>query len=88
MTDIEKFKKLLEEFGIPVGYSEDSYHDKDDECYEYSIEHITKTDDGENVNKICLSAIGDRIKVKGYSDFYSIWDFDENGKFKYVGMWE
>lgn len=41
----------------------------------------------DNPNTISLVA-DDSDKVCGYSYFYSTYEFDENGKFVQVGIWE
>jgi len=64
MTDYEKLKALLTEFGVGFVVEEDEKGEKYIECN-------------------CESK-----KVTGYSFFYTLFEFDKDGKFIHMGAWE
>jgi len=80
MTDYEKLKSLLKDFGVK--YEEEI----DTEIIEYSTDKIL-CDKGKSiiVNEMNNDYNG---KVTGYSMFFTTFDFTEEGKFIQMGAWE
>lgn len=81
-TDIDRTKDFLDSLGVL--YSQDeigdrmSYKEDIDPTHTLAFGKENYRDDG---YPPC-------DKVKGYNGFYTCFNFDENGKFLTVGVWE
>ena len=78
MTQYEQLKKLLTEFG--VGFEERKIEN------EKLIDIETGEELSEDIKYIsCREGFE---KVEGYTCFYTMFYFDADGKFMYMGAWE
>lgn len=76
-SDYNKFKTMLNDFGI-------KYEENISNCHKYpSFEPICN--DAKEIS-ICEYDGGD--KVQGYCGFFKTFEFNQEGKFLMMGVWE
>ena len=73
MTDYDRFKALMADFGVPL--------------HETKITNTVGVKDSISL-EIHADDKYDTDKVEGYGGFVSAFVFDKNGKFVTVGVWE
>lgn len=84
MNDLDRTKEFLDSLGVL--YSQDERSNRmswpEDEPVTHTLA-FGKTDHGEDSD-----GYPECKKVGGYNGFYTCFNFDENGKFLTVGVWE
>lgn len=75
-TDRERFLALLKDFGIKFQQAGDSRWG------------MTDPPKGKTVHLVADSYEEHDSRVDGYTGFFCEWEFDDDGKFKKVGVWE
>ena len=74
MTDYDKLKQLFDEFGVEYDVIKDAKRLTADETAYEPCKTIRTNEGGK--------------KVTGYFDFFTLFDFDLDGKFIEMGAWE
>lgn len=74
MSDLDKVKALLTEFGVP---------------FTLDTEAFQKSETGASTRQsIMVTNNHNCEKITGYSRFFTTFEFDESGKFICMGAWE